>query len=235
MYPRKDPLDLITPLRLPNIENYCTFAIQTIQRPFFMEAKTKQEVKHICVFCGSSSQTDPRFAEEARQLGRWMGERSKDLVYGAGNVGLMGILADAVMQHGSQVKGVIPQFMVDAGWHHEGIQELIITRDMHERKRLMCDNSDAIIAFPGGIGTGEELLEALTWKQLGLITKPIIILNINGHFNPLLQWLDQLIEGKFMRDIHRNMWVVVHQVSELDDAFQQCLPWDSSVRKIAAI
>lgn len=200
-----------------------------------MTANTQQEIKRICVFCGSSSQTDPHFATQAKRLGQWIGKHGKQLVYGAGNVGLMGILADAVMTNGGTVNGVIPQFMVDAGWHHTNLHQLTITQDMHERKRIMCEQSDAIIAFPGGIGTAEELLEMLTWKQLGLITKPIVILNINGHFNALLQWLDLLIEGKFMREIHRNMWVVAHDVDELDDAFRRCLPWDQSVRKIAAI
>jgi len=195
----------------------------------------QKDIQRICVFCGSSSQTNPIFAEEVTQLGKWLGEHNKQLVYGAGNVGLMGILADSVLAHGGTVEGVIPQFMVDAGWHHTGLTQLIVTSDMHERKRLMCEHSDAIIAFPGGIGTAEELLEALTWKQLGLITKPIIILNINGHFNALLQWLEQLIQGKFMRDIHRDMWVVVNNVAQLEEAFAQCRPWDKSVRKIAAI
>lgn len=197
-----------------------------------MEQMTLQS---ICVFCGSSSQTNPIFAEEVARLGKWLGDNHKKLVYGAGNVGLMGILADAVLAHGGTVEGVIPQFMVEAGWHHEGLSQLIITNDMHERKRTMCEHSDAIIAFPGGIGTAEELLETLTWKQLGLITKPIIILNINGHFNALLQWLDQLIEGKFMRELHRHMWVVVDSVEQLEEAFTKCQPWDKNVRKIAAI
>ena len=99
----------------------------------------------------------------------------------------------------------------------------------------MSEHSDAIIAFPGGIGTAEELLEALTWKQLGLITKPIIILNINGHFDALLQWLDQLIQAHFMREIHRDMWVVANSVEQLEDAFSKCQPWNKGVRKIAAI
>lgn len=194
-----------------------------------------QDLKRICVFCGSSSQTDPTFATEAKQLGKWLGTNNKLLVYGAGNVGLMGVLADAVLANGGTVEGVIPQFMVDAGWHHQGLTNLIITQDMHERKRLMSEHSDAIIAFPGGIGTAEELLEALTWKQLGLITKPIIILNINGHFDALLQWLDQLIQAHFMREIHRDMWVVANSVEQLEDAFSKCQPWNKGVRKIAAI
>lgn len=194
-----------------------------------------EELKRICVFCGSSSQTDPLFAKEAQELGKWLGHHQKQLVYGAGNVGLMGVLADATLAHGGTVEGIIPQFMVDAGWHHEDLTRLIVTQDMHERKRLMSEHSEAIIAFPGGIGTAEELLEVLTWKQLGLITKPIIILNINGHFDALLQWLDLLIQGRFMRELHRDMWVVAKSVAELEDAFLKCQPWDKGVQKIAAI
>ena len=142
-----------------------------------------KDIKRICVFCGSSSQVDSRLFVEVKRLGGWLAEHGIELVYGAGNVGLMGALADSVLACGGKVTGVIPRFMVDAGWHHERLQQLLITNTMHERKQLMCEMSDAVISFPGGIGTAEELLETLTWKQLGLITKPIVIMN--GAHSPL--------------------------------------------------
>lgn len=194
-----------------------------------------KNVKRICVFCGSSSQVDSQLFVEVRRLGAWLAKNGIELVYGAGNVGLMGALADSVLAEGGKVTGVIPHFMVEARWHHEGLSQLIVTKTMHERKQIMCDMSDAVISFPGGIGTAEELLETLTWKQLGLITKPIVIMNILGCYDPLLVWLDKMIEGCFMRDIHKKMWKVCAGTVELEKVLQEMPAWDSSVRKIAAI
>lgn len=194
-----------------------------------------KKIKRICVFCGSSSQVNEQLFVEVKRLGAWLAQHDIELVYGAGNVGLMGALADSVLSNGGKVIGVIPQFMVDAGWHHEGLQRLEITNTMHERKQMMCDLSDAVISFPGGIGTAEELLETLTWKQLGLITKPIVIMNVMGCYDSLLAWLDQMVDEHFMRDIHKNMWKVCQETIELEDVLQEMPAWDSSVRKIAAI
>lgn len=195
----------------------------------------RKDIKRICVFCGSSSQVDSQLFVEVKRLGGWLAEHGIELVYGAGNVGLMGALADSVLACGGKVTGVIPRFMVDAGWHHERLQQLLITNTMHERKQLMCEMSDAVISFPGGIGTAEELLETLTWKQLGLITKPIVIMNVLGCYDSLLTWLDQMVDGHFMREIHKNMWKVCAATAELDSALQSMPEWDSTVRKIAAI
>ena len=147
----------------------------------------------------------------------------------------MGAISDAVMAHGGKAIGVIPQFMVDMGWHHSSLSELHTVADMHSRKAMMAQMSDAVIALPGGIGTLEELLEILTWKQLGLFNKPIIILNINGFYDPLLAQLQKAVEGRFMREEHQQMWQVVEEASQVIDAISHATPWDSNCRKIAAI
>ncbi len=193
------------------------------------------QLESICVFCGSSSQVDKAYFDEAYTLGQKLAERDITLVYGAGNMGLMGAVANSVLDNNGKVIGVIPEFMVEAGWHHNALTQLIKTKDMHERKQKMCDLSDAAIALPGGIGTFEELLEIITWKQLGLITKPIIILNTNGYYDPLLNLLESAVEQQFMREIHQQMWVVVSNASEILDAIAESPSWDTSARKIAAI
>lgn len=194
-----------------------------------------KNIRRICVFCGSSSQVNTQLFVEVKRLGGWLAQHGIELVYGAGNVGLMGALADSVLAAGGKVTGVIPRFMVEAGWHHEGLSQLLITNTMHKRKQMMCDMSDAVVAFPGGIGTAEELLETLTWKQLGLITKPIVIMNVAGCYNELLAWLGQMIDDHFMREVHKNMWKVCTETSGLADALVEMPAWDCSVRKIAAI
>ena len=143
-----------------------------------------------------------------------MANRHIRLINGAGNIGLMRSVADAVLQNGGEVTGVIPHFMVDQGWHHTGLTELIEVESMHERKRLMAEKSDAVIALPGGCGTLEELLEIITWKQLGLYLNPIVILNTNGFFDPLLEMLENAIEGNFMRKQHGDIWHVAHTPEE---------------------
>src|SRR5699024_7516582 len=138
----------------------------------------------------------------ANELGRFMAQRKINLVNGAGGIGLMKSIADAVLDNGCKVIGVIPHFMVEQNWQHPGLTELIEVKDMHERKKLMAEKSDAIIAMPGGCGTLEELLEIITWKQLGLYLNPIIILNINSFFDPLLEMLEKAINENFMSQQH---------------------------------
>ncbi len=193
------------------------------------------KLKSISVFCGSSSKIDPHYLEQARELGRTLAQNNIRLVYGAGNLGTMGALADSVLEHGGCITGVIPQFMVDAGWHHESLTELIITPDMHQRKQRMSDLSDAVVALPGGVGTFEELFEIITWKQLGLLTKPIVIANINGYYDPLIQMLERAVDQQFMRSIHATMWTIVNNTSQIINAILNSPAWDTSARKIAAI
>ncbi len=154
---------------------------------------------NICVFCGSATGENPVYAESARELGLLLAKSSHSLVYGGGNVGLMGILADAVLSHGGEVIGVIPDFLVQREVGHRGISKLEVVESMHERKKRMADLSDAFIAMPGGWGTLDELAEILTWKQLGLIYQPVGLLNINQYFNPLLEQMRSMVREGFLR------------------------------------
>lgn len=154
---------------------------------------------NICVFCGSSKGKNPVFAEAARELGTLIAKNSHSLVYGGGNVGLMGIVADSVLSNGGEVFGIIPQFLKDREVAHEGITKLEVVQSMHQRKQRMADLSNAFIALPGGWGTLEEVAEILTWRQLGLIHNPIILLNINNFFGPLISQLNAMLDEGFVR------------------------------------
>src|SRR5438270_7385359 len=147
-------------------------------------------MKRVCVFCGSKSGGRPVFADTTRQFGATLAARGYELVFGAGHVGLMGVLADAVLAAGGKALGVIPQSLVDRELAHGSLTELQIVETMHQRKALMADLSDAFVALPGGFGTGDELFEILTWAQLGIHSKPIGLLNVAGYFDPMLAWLD---------------------------------------------
>jgi uncharacterized protein (TIGR00730 family) len=157
------------------------------------------EIKTVCVYCGSGAGTNPRFVEAAHALGKILAENGVSLVYGGGSVGLMGAVADAVRDHGGHVIGIIPQFLVTRENAVARGQELVVTPDMHERKRLMFERSDAFVALPGGIGTLEELVEQLTWQQLGRHTKPVLIADIDGFWEPLLALLAHMRATEFIR------------------------------------
>ena len=162
----------------------------------------KQEPKNICVFAASSNSVSDTFADAARVLGALIARRGWTVVNGAGAQGLMRAVSDGALDAGGHVRGVIPKFMVDNRWDYDRLPELIITADMHERKQRMVLDSDAIIALPGGIGTLEELLEALTWRQLGIISQPIVILNTDGFFNPLFAVFDQCVKAGCLKQAH---------------------------------
>jgi uncharacterized protein (TIGR00730 family) len=156
-------------------------------------------IKSVCVYCASGPGKNPAFVEAARGFGRILAENGIRLVYGGGSVGLMGALADAVLDHGGAVTGVIPEFLVNREHMLARAQERIITRDMHERKRIMFERADAFVALPGGVGTLEELVEQLTWAQLGRHKKPILILNVEGFWDPLCALLDRMEKLEFIR------------------------------------
>jgi len=168
----------------------------------------------VCVYCASSAEIDSIYLEAATQLGQLLAENNITCINGAGNQGLMGALNNSIRQHGGKARGIIPQFMVDNDWCHSDLSETIITKTMHERKMQMAREADAIIALPGGMGTLEELAEIITWRQLGLYENPIIILNINGYYNPLLAFFEKMISEKFMPAAHNNTWQVVESVEE---------------------
>jgi uncharacterized protein (TIGR00730 family) len=156
------------------------------------------KINAVCVYCGSNAGSEPAFGEAAAQFGKILAENDVRLVYGGGSVGLMGILADAVLAHGGKATGIIPEFLTQRERPRRLGQELIITRDMHDRKRTMFDRADAFVALPGGIGTLEELVEQLTWAQLGRHSKPILIADINGYWDPLLALVAHMRERAFV-------------------------------------
>jgi uncharacterized protein (TIGR00730 family) len=165
-------------------------------------------MKSICVFCGSSAGAVPAYAEAARALGSELVRRGLRLVYGGGNVGLMGILADAVLAGGGEVIGVIPQALLAKEVGHAGLTKLHVVASMHERKALMAELSDAFLALPGGFGTLEEFCEVLTWSQLGLHRKPCGLLNVNGYYDPLMAFFDRAVSDGFLRARHRDLVLV---------------------------
>ena len=189
----------------------------------------------IAVYCASSTKIHPDFFEAASQLGRELGRRDLELVNGAGNMGLMAATSDACLAAGGRVTGVIPTFMVEQGWHHTGLTHLIETKDMHQRKQTIANISDGCIALPGGCGTLEELMEVITWKQLGLYLKPIVILNTRNYYDPLLEQLQRGIDEHFMGARHAEIWRVATTPEEAIDLVLSTPLWDASVRKFAAI
>ena len=193
------------------------------------------QINSVCVYSASSSKIDKVYFEAAGRLGKLLAERRIRLVNGAGSIGLMRSVADAVLENGGEVTGVIPRFMVEQGWHHTGLTRLVEVESMHERKQLMADLSDAVIALPGGCGTLEELLEVITWKQLGLYLNPIVILNTNGFFDPLLDQLKRAIDENFMRRQHGDIWHVAATPEEAVELVYRVPVWDASIRQFAAI
>ncbi len=192
-------------------------------------------MEYICVFCASSTAISEKYFEAAHHLGKAIASQGYGLVCGAGAMGLMAAVSDAVLQYNGKVTGVIPRFMCDENWHHKNLSELIVTQSMHERKEKMAQLASAVVAMPGGVGTLEELLEIITWKQLGIFNKPIVILNTDGYFDPLLTMFDKAVDESFMRDMHRDLWTVVAAPEMVVPAIKNAKVWDSSIRKLAAI
>ena len=169
----------------------------------------KQERKgNVIVFCASSANIDMRYLDAARELGSLLARDGWRCVNGGGAVGLMGAVTDGALDAGGAVTGVIPKFMVDNGWCYDRLEDVIITADMHQRKQMMSEMADAVIAMPGGVGTFEELLETLTWRQLGLVKVPVIILNTLGYYDALLTMLQHAIDEGFMKPSHAQLWKI---------------------------
>ena len=175
----------------------------------------KREIKgNVCVFCASSANIDSRYLQAARELGRLLAEGGWRCVNGGGAVGLMGAVTDGTLDADGEVTGVIPKFMVDNGWCYNRLEDVIVTADMHQRKQMMSEMADAVIAMPGGVGTLEELLETLTWRQLGLVKVPVIILNTLGYYDALLAMLQHAIDEGFMKPSHAQLWEVAATPAE---------------------
>ena len=181
-------------------------------------------MEHICVFCGSSSGDLPQFAEVARSLGATLVRRGYGLVYGGARVGLMGAVAEAVLEQGGEAIGVIPGELAAKEIAHDGLTELIVVGSMHERKAVMAERADGFIAMPGGMGTLEEIFEVLTWAQLGIHAKPCGLLDVGGYFDPLLRFLDDAVSHRFLRSEHRAMLLVASEPHEMLDAFEGYRP-----------
>ncbi|RNI32586.1 TIGR00730 family Rossman fold protein [Rufibacter immobilis] len=172
-------------------------------------------MKSIAIFCGASSGHNPVYREAAQALGTLFAQKGIRQVYGGGKVGLMGTIADAVLAHGGQVVGVIPQSLVDMEVAHQGLTQLHVVQTMHERKALMAAESDAFVALPGGFGTFDEFCEIVTWNQLRIIQKPAALFNVNGYFNPFLQMLDQAVTEGFLKAEHKSNLIISDQSQDL--------------------
>lgn len=181
-------------------------------------------MRRICVFCGSSPGARPAYAEAARDLARALAENGFGLVYGGGNVGLMGILADAMLERGAEVVGVIPESLVAWEVAHRGLSDLRVVDSMHARKAMMADLAAGFIALPGGLGTLEEFLEICTWAQLGFHRKPMGLLNVDGYFDPLLSLLDHAVAERFLQPAHRELVLVGTAAEDLLRAMARQAP-----------
>lgn len=193
------------------------------------------EISKISVYCASSSKIDPSYMAEARKVGRLLAQAGITLVNGAGNMGLMQASTDGCIEAGGKAIGIIPTFMVKEGWCHQGMTEIIETADMHVRQQKMSEMGDAAIVLSGGCGTLAELFELVTWKQLGLYLKPIVILNTNGYYDALLAQMERSADECFMRKEHLQIWRVAQTAEEAVQLATSTPLWDTNVRRFAAV
>ena len=183
-----------------------------------------QHVTRLCVYCGSAAGLDPRFRAAAQELGEALAEAGIELVFGGGRIGLMGIVADAVLAGGGRVVGIIPDRLRSAELAHKGVSELVIADSMHDRKRLMAERADAFAVLPGGIGTLDETFETLTWRQLGLHDKPIFLVDVEGYWRPLRDLFDHLAGNGFTEPLVPRLLTIVPSVAELIGALAHTQP-----------
>jgi len=202
------------------------------QQPM-VSARTLQD--SVCVYCASSRSAHPAYREAARRLGAALAEHNLGIIYGGGAIGSMGALADGALSRGGRVVGILPRFMAELEWAHPGLSELQVVEDMRSRKHLMLTHSVAVVALPGGSGTLEELLEALTLKRLGLYLNPIVLVNTRGFFDSFTALMSRCIEEHFMDQRHRQMWQLVEEPEQVPDAIGAAPRWSSDARKFAAV
>lgn len=188
--------------------------------------------KTIVIYGASSPHVDDIFKEQAFELGSLLASAGRRIVTGAGSTGLMAAVEDGALSAGGHVTGIIPQFMIDNGWLHKGLTEVISTKDMHERKSRMAAMADAAIALPGGTGTFEELFEVITWKMLGLFVKPIVILNTDSYYDPLLEMLERTSQRQFMSPYFLDIWKVASNPAQVIELIDSIPDWDCSRSKI---
>jgi uncharacterized protein (TIGR00730 family) len=189
----------------------------------------------VCVFASSSSRIDNKFVQAASRLGSLFARSKINVIYGGGGIGLMGVLADSVIENGGSITGVIPSFMNDEGWGHPHVKDMIVTSDMGDRKKNMFARADAVVALPGGIGTLEELTEAITLKQLGLFKGPVIILNTLNFYKSFIEFLEHMIAGNFLRIEHKGIWEIANTPEGVLTALSMDKGWIDDPRKIAKI
>lgn len=188
-------------------------------------------IQRVAVYCSASDGVPQPYNDAAYRLGQLLAEAGIEVVYGDGGIGLMKWLAEGALSAGGKVTGVIPQFMVEQGWNNPRSTQTIVTASMHERKAAITRMVDAMVALPGGVGTMEELFECLTWKQLGLHGKPIVIVNTDGFFNPILAALDKMASERFMQPVHRNeMFTVVSEPEQVLSAIAAARTWGENMR-----
>jgi uncharacterized protein (TIGR00730 family) len=192
-------------------------------------------IQTVCVYCASSDRTPAVYLDAAARLGHTLAAAGIGIVYGGSSLGSMGRMATAALAAGGKVTGVLPRFMDDLEWGNRALTELRIVDDMHERKRLMLELSCAVIALPGGCGTLEELFEAITWKRLGLYFGPIVLVNVNGFYDPCVELLDRTVAEGFMNPQHRDMWSVVAEPEQALDALRNAPAWTRDARRFARV
>jgi uncharacterized protein (TIGR00730 family) len=190
-------------------------------------------MKRIAVFCASSAEIDPAYFEATERLAELFVDKDIQVVFGGYDGGLMGQLADTVIEHGGKIRGIMPKFMKEMEWAHKGVTDIEFTDTMHERKTKYLENADGLVALPGGSGTLEELLEAITLKRLGLITKPIVILNTNNYYGPLIEMLNRCVSENFMREEHLKMWTFVDDPEDVIDALESAPDWHQDAIRFA--
>ena len=189
----------------------------------------------VCVFAASSNRIDNIFVQAASRLGSLFARSKINVIYGGGGIGLMGALADSVIENGGSITGVIPSFMNDEGWGHPHVKDMIVTSDMGDRKKNMFARADAVVALPGGIGTLEELTEAITLKQLGLFKGPVIILNTLDFYKYFIEFLEHMITGNFLRIEHKGIWEIANTPEGVLMALSMDKGWIDDPRRIAKI
>lgn len=180
----------------------------------------------ICVYCASSARIPEKYFNATEKLALEFVKSGTEIVYGGGATGLMGKLADIIIENGGKIKGIMPKFMNEIEWAHKKLEDLELTDTMHERKAKFLENIDGVVALPGGTGTLEELLEAITLKRLGQFTKPIIILNTDGYYNPLKQMLERSVSENFMFEKHLEMWTFVNEPEDVLKSIKNAPDWD---------
>jgi uncharacterized protein (TIGR00730 family) len=189
----------------------------------------------VCVFASSSSRINKKYVQAAAELGSLLARSGMNVIYGGGGIGLMGVLADAVIENGGSITGVIPSFMNEEGWGHPRVIEMIVTTDMGDRKKNMFSRANAVVALPGGIGTLEELTEAITLKQLGLFKGPVVILNTLDFYKSFIDFLEHMVAGNFLRAEHKGMWEIANTPEDVLLALSNDKGWIDDPRRIAKI